>query len=95
MGGSSTLRGFAAGTERGPAFWTARAELANNLPAAHLALFADLGQADEWSAFSLERAKMSVGIGASLLDGIFRLDLAHPVRGGSGLRLHAYIDGIF
>jgi hypothetical protein len=38
---------------------------------------------------------MSAGVGASLLDGIFRLDLARALREPKGWRLHLYMGGVF
>ena len=45
LGGSSTLRGFRSGVRSGNTFWTARGELATDFPAARIAVFADLGDA--------------------------------------------------
>ncbi len=111
LGGSSTVRGFPAGFRTGDVFWTARAEIASDFPAARLALFGDAGNAHfrrggaicgqelggcaTTGLFSWEAMLASVGVGASLLDGVFRLDAAYAVQGGSGFRFHAYLDGIF
>jgi hypothetical protein len=38
---------------------------------------------------------LSVGIGTSLLDGLFRFDVARAVRGATGWKFHLYMDGLF
>jgi hypothetical protein len=38
---------------------------------------------------------VSLGLGASVMDGLLRLDLARGVVRGEDWRLHFYLDGVF
>jgi hypothetical protein len=78
----------------GDAFWRARAEIANNFPAAHVALFCDVGRAGPRDHLSLARPLVGVGVGASFLDGLMRIDLGRALRSPKGWRLDLYVDGI-
>lgn len=100
LGGTETLRGFNANGLLGESFWRARAELASGFPGARAVLFGDagwIGPRADFSdrAFDPDRILVSAGVGASLLDGLFRVDLARALRGGSGWKVHAYFDGLF
>ena len=94
LGGPGTLRGFAGGALSGPDYARARAELANRFPAARVALFADAGWAGAFPAFDGEAVAYSVGVGASLLDGLLRVDLAHRLEPDPGTRVELYVDAI-
>jgi hemolysin activation/secretion protein len=93
VGGRGTVRGISA-EERvsGQAFWTARAEIGNQLPAARLVLFGDAGWAGSRDAISTDPSLISAGVGVSFLDGLIRADLTKALRGGSGLGLQLYVD---
>jgi hypothetical protein len=77
----------------GDAFWRARVEVATRIPAARLALFGDVGRAAPRERLALARPLLGVGLGASFLDGLVRLDLARAVRSPTGWRLDLYMDG--
>jgi hypothetical protein len=94
LGGPHTLRGYAGGVTSGDAFWRARVEVANRLPAARLALFCDIGRAAARDRLSLARPLIGAGVGASFLDGLVRIDLARAPRPPKGWRLDLYVDGI-
>lgn len=94
VGGPATLRGYSGGVMSGPAFWRGRVEVANNFPAARVALFSDAGWAGARSAFGTGRALVSVGIGVSFLDGLMRVDLSRGLRAPRGTRLDLYADGL-
>jgi hypothetical protein len=94
LGGAPTVRGYEAGTITGDTYWRVRTEVARGLPIARLALFSDAAWAGPRDAFGTRDALLSVGIGASFLDGIFRVDLARALRSPRGWRLHAYLDGV-
>jgi len=94
LGGPGTLRGYGGGVISGDAFWRARAEVANNFPAAHVALFCDVGRAGPRDHLSLARPLVGVGVGASFLDGLMRIDLGRALRSPKGWRLDLYVDGI-
>jgi len=97
LGGDATFRGFESGDPRlrGAAFWFARAELANDFPAARVGLFGDVAWVGPDQRFGSEGWKAAVGIGGSLLDGLLRVDLARAVRGGAQWNLEVYADGLF
>ena len=94
LGGPNTLRGYGGGVISGDAFWRARVEVANNLPAARVALFCDVGRAGGREQLSLARPLIGAGIGASFLDGLMRIDLARALRAPKGWRLDFYMDGV-
>ena len=94
LGGAHTLRGYAGAVASGDAFWRARAELANALPAARVALFTDLGRAGDREHLSIRRPLIAAGVGASFFDGLIRIDLARALRGPVGWRLDFYADGV-
>ena len=94
MGGPATLRGYGGAAAVGPSFWRGRAELANRLPAARLAVFSDLAWAGPRNAFAISRPLVAAGVGASFLDGLIRIDLARALRAPKGWRLEIYSDAI-
>ena len=94
LGGGNTLRGFQESELAGEAFWYGRAELATGSPAFRLAVFGDAAWAGPKGGFGFDDPWASVGLGASLMDGVVRLDLARGVRRGDRWRLHLYLDGL-
>ncbi len=94
LGGTRTIRGYPIGHETGTAFWRARGEIGTSLPAARLVVFSDLGWAGDRNDVSQRASLWSVGTGASFLDGLVRVDLAHALRGSRAWRLHMSVDGI-
>ncbi len=94
MGGPATLRGYGGAAAVGPSFWRGRAEVANRLPAARLALFSDLAWAGPRNRFATSRPLVAAGVGASFLDGLIRIDLARALRTPKGWRLEIYSDAI-
>jgi hypothetical protein len=95
LGGSATLRGYDGGAIRGEAFWRVRAEAGGRNPAARLVVFGDAGWAGPRSGFGEGRALPAAGVGASLLDGILRFDVARGLRAPGGWRFDFYLDGVF
>ena len=93
LGGPNTLRGYGGGVTSGDAFWRARVEVANRIPAARLALFCDVGRAGPRDRLSLAKPLVGAGIGASFLDGLVRIDLGRALRAPTGWRLDFYMDG--
>ena len=94
LGGPNTLRGYGGGVISGDAYWRARVEVANSIPAARLALFCDVGRAASRDHLSLQRPLVGAGVGASFLDGLVRIDLARALKSPKGWRLDLYVDGI-
>jgi hypothetical protein len=87
IGGLHTVRGQFArlvGPEAGPyigdAFWLGRGELARGLAGARLIGFYDMGWAGSRTDFTTPgRAMSGVGVGVSVLDGLFRVDLSRGI----------------
>ena len=94
FGGGNTLRGFHESELAGEAFWYGRAELAKGSPAFRLAVFGDAGWAGPKGEFGFDDPWAGVGLGASLMDGVVRLDLARGVRRGDRWRAYLYLDGV-
>jgi hypothetical protein len=95
LGGSSTLRGLDQNQIHGASFWHARAEVASGFAGARIGLFTDVGWVGPRTDFSLHDPWASVGVGTSLLDGIFRFDIARSVRRDSRWKVYLYLDGLF
>ena len=94
LGGPATLRGYPGAVIAGPDFWRARVEVANASPGIRLAAFGDAGWAGVGASFARGRPLCAVGLGASFLDGILRVDLARALVSPKGWRMDFYVDGI-
>jgi len=94
LGGPTTVRGYGGNAMNGTAFWRARAEVAFGIPGARLAAFSDAGWAGTGRDAFTSRPLISTGIGASFLDGLFRIDLARGLTRGGGTRLELYTDAV-
>ncbi|MGH7505172.1 MAG: hypothetical protein ACRELX_05960, partial [Longimicrobiales bacterium] len=94
LGGPASMRGYHGAGAFGEAFWRGRAELATSFPAARIALFTDAGWAGPRNERRLAPTLISAGIGASLLDGLLRFDVARALERPTGWRLHLYVDGL-
>jgi len=92
LGGWQTVRGVVAGSQRGDAFWMARAELQwDGLRRVQPVVFSDLGWAGDRRAFSASPQHLrSAGAGVSLLRGLFRLDAARSIDAGGQWRVDFY-----
>lgn len=95
VGGYRSARAYRIGALDGEAFWRARAEVGTQLTLARLIAFGDAAWAGERDSFSNNPRLISVGVGASFLDGLVRVDLARALRGSSDFRLHLAFDGVF
>ena len=93
LGGPATLRGYDGAVTAGESYWRARLEVGNSFPAARITAFTDVGWAGPRDRFGKERALIGSGIGASLLDGLVRMDLARALRSPKGWRFDLYFDG--
>ncbi|MFN2572339.1 MAG: BamA/TamA family outer membrane protein [Gemmatimonadales bacterium] len=92
LGGPGTLRGYGGNAMSGDAFWRARIELANRWPAARVVAFADVGRAALRDQISLAHSLAGVGLGASFVDGLIRVDVTRAVRSPTGWRIDFYTD---
>jgi hypothetical protein len=95
LGGAATLRGLDANQIHGPSFWHARAEVATGFAGARVGLFSDAGWVGPRREFTLSDPWVSVGVGTSLLDGIFRFDVSRAVRRDQRWKVQLYLDGLF
>lgn len=57
-------------------------------------LFSDYGWADTSEAVELDKGFYSVGAGASLLDGLFPIDLGYGLKDHMGFRVNSYLGVI-
>jgi len=55
--------------------------------------FSDIGWAGPRDAFTRGRPLIGSGVGASLLDGLVRMDLSRALRAPTGWRFDLYFDG--
>jgi hypothetical protein len=92
LGGPGTVRGYGGNAARGEAYWLSRAEIATAAPGARLSVFSDAGWAGARHDLRLDPPLLSVGVGASFLDGLLRLDLARALREPTGWRLDLHLD---
>jgi hypothetical protein len=93
LGGPATLRGYNGAAAFGPAFWRGRIEVGTSFPAFRLIVFGDAGWAGARAAFATGRPLIGAGVGASILDGLIRMDLGRALRGPIGYRFDVYFDG--
>jgi hypothetical protein len=93
LGGPATLRGYDGAVIAGTAYWRGRLEVGNAFPAVRLTAFTDIGWAGPRSAFSRGRPLIGSGVGASLIDGLVRMDLSRALRAPTGWRFDLYFDG--
>jgi Omp85 superfamily domain len=93
LGGTTTVRGYEGAYLGGESFWRARAEAATPFPAARLVVFGDAGWAGARDAWEWDPPLVSAGVGASVLDGLVRLDLSRALREPTGWRVDLYLDG--
>lgn len=94
LGGASTLRGYAGAATSGNAYWRSRFEIGNRFPGVRVIAFSDAGWAGDRGDFAGGRALIGAGVGVSVLDGLFRIDLARGLRSPKGWRLEFYVDGL-
>jgi hypothetical protein len=88
LGGPATVRGYGGAAGVGEGFWRARGEIGRATPGARLVLFSDLARAYGPAGEGAGELLGAVGVGASFLDGLVRLDLAAPRHGRPRVDLH-------
>lgn len=94
LGGATTLRGYEASTVAGTSMARGRLELARTYSFGNLILFSDWGWAGDRNDIRNEDQRWAVGAGASLLDGLLRIDLGHGLKEPRGWRLDLHVDAI-
>jgi hypothetical protein len=93
VGGVGSVRGHEPAALRGESMWLARTELTWGSPGMRFSLFGDAGWAGERSALADGRPLQGVGVGATLLDNLLRLDLARGLGDDGGVRLYLRFGG--
>jgi hypothetical protein len=84
LGGLATVRGFDYGERRGQAFWAAQLDVAPIHARIRPVAFIDAGQAARADDLFSSKALVGGGIGISLLSGLIRFDLSHPITPDTG-----------
>jgi hypothetical protein len=84
LGGLATVRGFDYGERRGQAFWAAQLDIAPIHARIRPVAFVDAGQAARAGDLFSSQALVGGGIGISLLSGLIRFDLSHPISPDTG-----------
>jgi hypothetical protein len=96
LGGPYTVHGQGPGTAVGDAYWFGRAELGWGTSKPRPIVFGDIGWAgDRHDWRSPGRPISGAGVGASVLDGLIRLDLSRGIHPDRGFRLDMYLQGTF
>ncbi len=96
LGGLQTVRGLRPGTMSGNAFWMGRGELALSRRVVKPVLFGDVGWAGDRRNFSSPGRPMSgVGVGASILDGMIRFDVARGLWPQKAVRVDLSVEARF
>lgn len=95
LGGARSLRGYSPSTLSGPSFARGRIELAGTFEGVGGSLFGDAGWAGTADAFDSGDFLYGIGVGASILDGVARIDLSRGLKGPrKGFRIEVYLDAI-
>jgi hypothetical protein len=96
LGGLETVRGIRPGTMSGDAFWMGRTELALNRDFVKPVLFGDVGWAGDRKQYGSPGRPMSgVGVGASVMDGMIRFDVARGLYPQKAYRIDLYVEARF
>ena len=95
LGGASTLRGYSASVQRGSSFARGRLEVARTFDIGTVSVFGDAGWAGHRSDFDGSDLLYGAGVGASVLDGLFRIDFSHGLNGpAKEFRIDLYLDAL-
>jgi hypothetical protein len=96
LGGAQTVRGQAPGVARGDAYWLARAELAHGVGAVRPVLFGDMGWAGDRTKWrDIGQPISGAGVGATIADGLVRIDLSRGINPSNGWRVDTYLEARF
>jgi hypothetical protein len=96
LGGSQTIRGQNTAVAAGNSYWMARAELGSSFVGARPVVFYDVGWAGSRDAWQQPGRLLSgVGVGASILDGLMRFDVAKGIYPSHGWRSYFYLEARF
>lgn len=96
LGGLQTVRGQAPGSALGDAYWLGRAELGWELKLLRPTIFGDVGWAGDRRDFTkVGRPLSGVGVGASFMDGMIRMDVARGIHPGKQVRVDLSLESRF
>jgi hypothetical protein len=93
LGGSQTVRGQTAGVQFGDAFWFGRAEFGTSRVGFRPVVFYDIGWAGDRRDFGDPGRPMSgAGVGASIMDGLVRFDVARGIYPEKKIRDNLFVE---
>jgi hypothetical protein len=96
LGGSQTVRGQTAGVQFGDAFWFGRAEFGTSRVGFRPVVFYDIGWAGSREDFGDSgRPMCGAGVGASIMDGLIRFDVARGIYPEKKIRANLYVEARF
>jgi len=99
LGGAQTVRGQRPDTaQSGNAYWLTRSELAYDAGGFRPSLFADIGWTGDRDSLyknQIGRPMSGVGIGSSIMDGLFRFDVARGLYPQKRWRVDMYVEARF
>lgn len=102
VGGSHTVRGQRADTaQSGNAYWLGRLELGTTMTGVRPVLFGDIGwvgdrrRIDQVGRLELGRPMSGAGVGASMMDGLIRFDIAKGIYPRKRVRVDMYVEAKF
>ncbi len=96
-GGQQTVRGYDFGVATGEALWSVQLDIARpGRGTLRPVLFLDAGQAATFTGLGDAPVLLGVGAGYSLLNGLIRAELSHPLteQNGRGLRFDLVFGGV-
>jgi hypothetical protein len=96
IGGAQSVRGQLLGTRSGPVYWLGRAEFSRATGVVRPVVFGDVGWAGEWEQRNHPGRPISgAGVGASVMDGLIRMDLSRGIYPRQKMRLDLYVEARF
>jgi hypothetical protein len=96
-GGLNTVRGYDFGVSAGDALWATQVDVSKpGRGVLRLVGFADIGQAGMLSSLGSAPVLSGAGVGVSILGGLVRADLSHPITytRGRGVRLDLMLGAV-
>jgi hemolysin activation/secretion protein len=96
LGGAGSLRGYPASAAIGTSFARARLEIARTFDGiGSVGVFGDVGWAGARTLFDADDFLYAIGVGGSVLDGLFRMDLSRGLKGPAReFRIDLYLDAL-
>jgi len=92
MGGLKSVRGQTLGTQEGDAFWLFRSEIGRRNGILRPIAFFDIGASGSRKRFGDAFTQRGAGLGFSLLDGLFRVDISRGIFPQKRWRTDLYLE---